>query len=91
MAKSVLNLQQKQRIYQLKNEDNFSQSKLAELYGVSQSTISNVLKEMQNEIDKKELIQAMENAMVKGVQASIENNGLPTIPAMIKIPPASED
>ena len=45
MPKSALSEDQRRRIHQLCDEDHFSQSKVAQLYGVSQGTISNVLKE----------------------------------------------
>lgn len=44
MPKACLTEHQKERIAQLK-KDGFSQTKIAALYGVSQGTISNALKE----------------------------------------------
>ena len=44
MSKSSLTETQKERISQLK-KDGFSQTKIANFYGVSQGTISNVLKD----------------------------------------------
>lgn len=43
---SILNDNQKRRIFQLK-KDGFTQQKIADLFGVSQSTVSNVLKQQQ--------------------------------------------
>ena len=51
MAKRALTEAQKNRIWQLSEEDGFSQSKIAPLYDVSQSTIHNVLKEKRHEAE----------------------------------------
>ena len=45
MNKSILTEKQKERIFQLSEIDGFPQKKIADLYGVSQGTISNALKE----------------------------------------------
>ena len=82
MPKSSLNFSQKLRIFQLSTEDNFSQSKLASLYDVSQSTISSVLKDMRHEAEKAELKKSIENAMAKGVKASIEDGTLKRKPVL---------
>ena len=82
MPKSSLNFSQKLRIFQLSTEDNISQSKLASLYDVSQSTISSVLKDMRHEAEKAELKKSIENAMAKGVQASIEDGTLKRKPVL---------
>ena len=65
MPKSILTDSQKERIYQLK-KDGFSQTKIAELYGVSQGTISN------DQSHKEEISmykQQQTNAMAMGVAA----------------------
>lgn len=49
MPKKALNPKQEYRAYQLHYEDGFSQTKVASLYGVSQGTISNVLKKKYEE------------------------------------------
>lgn len=72
MGKSTLTTAKKNRIYQLSVEDGFSQSKLADLYDVSQSTISNVLKDMHQKTEIAELKQSMENVAVRGAQAILE-------------------
>ena len=73
MAKSVLTNQQKNRIYELSTEDGFSQSKLAELYGVSQPTIHNALKEKRYEAKEKEYKDAIGNAMIRGIKSAIQD------------------
>lgn len=45
MVKRALEDRQRERIYQLCVEDNISQVKVAQLYGVSQATISNIVRE----------------------------------------------
>ena len=73
MPKKALTEKQKDRIFQLFEEDGFSQTKLAGLYDVSQGTISNALKDKRHESEVAELKQSMENAMTRGVLAAIEN------------------
>ncbi|EDY32085.1 helix-turn-helix domain-containing protein [[Ruminococcus] lactaris] len=76
MAKRALTEAQKNRIWQLSEEDGFSQSKIAPLYDVSQSTIHNVLKEKRHEAEIAELKNQMQNAMARGVQAAIEDGSV---------------
>ena len=77
MARSSLNNDQKNRIMQLAS-DGFSQTKIADLYEVSQGTISNVIKmkKYENEIVKHD--QMMANAMARGVEAAVLNGELNT-------------
>ena len=77
MAKSKLTKKDKKRIYQLLDEDNFPQKKVAELYGISQGTVSSVKKEMAYETKIRNLENQQENAMVRGVQAAIEDGQFP--------------
>ncbi|MDO4453796.1 MAG: hypothetical protein Q4B90_04805 [Eubacteriales bacterium] len=77
MAKRSLTEYQKNRIYQLSEEDGFSQTKLAALYDVSQSTIHNALKDKRHEAEVAQLKGAMQNAMVRGIQAATEEGSLP--------------
>ena len=73
MAKKSLTEKQKDRIYQLSQEDGFSQTKLADLYSVSQGTISNALKDKRHEVEIAGYKYSIENAMTRGVQAAMEN------------------
>lgn len=68
MPKSILTDSQKERIYQLK-KDGFSQTKIAELYGVSQGTISNALKDQSHKEEISMYKQQQTNAMAMGVAA----------------------
>lgn len=68
MPKSILTDSQKERIYQLK-KDGFSQTKIAELYGVSQGTISNALKDQFHKEEISMYKQQQTNAMAMGVAA----------------------
>lgn len=68
MPKSSLTDSQKERIYQLK-KDGFSQTKIAELYDVSQGTISNVLKDQSHKEEISMYKQQQTNAMAMGVAA----------------------
>lgn len=76
MAKKSLTETQKNRIYQLSEEDGFSQTKLAQLYDVSQATIHNALKDKRHEAEIAQLKGAMQNAMARGVQAAIEDGSI---------------
>lgn len=71
MPKSSLTNKQKNRIAELA-DDGFSQSKIANLYDVSQGTISNVLKEKRYEAEISSRDQMIQNAMQYGVEAAIE-------------------
>lgn len=73
MAKSILTHDQKIRIYQLYN-DGFSQSDIAKLFKVSQSTIHNAIREIQYELEIQRLNEQMENAMARGVEAAIKDD-----------------
>ena len=77
MPKSAFSVEQRKRIHQLCDEDHFSQSKVAQLYGVSQGTISNVLKEerYKAEIDQRDEI--LKNGFARGVQAAMEDGYFP--------------
>lgn len=77
MPKSIFSVEQRKRIHQLCDEDHFSQSKVAQLYGVSQGTISNVLKEerYKSEIERRDEI--LKNGFARGVQAVIEDGVFP--------------
>lgn len=77
MPKSSLTSKQKDRIYQLSTEDGFSQTKIADLYDVSQSTIHNVIKEKNYEQQISELKTQQTTAMTRGVQAVLEQKGIP--------------
>lgn len=72
MPKSVLTDAQKSRIDDLRN-DGFSQSKIADLYGVSQGTISNALKEISHQKEIRSYQEREERAMARGVQAALED------------------
>ena len=63
--------QQKNRIAQLHNEDGITQSRIADFYGVSQGTISNVLKEKRWEAELAKRDQMMVHAMSLGVEAHL--------------------
>lgn len=76
MAKKSLTETQKNRIYQLSEEDGFSQTKLAQLYDVSQATIHNALKDKRHEAEIAKLKGVMQNAMARGVQAAIEDDSI---------------
>ena len=76
MAKKSLTETQKNRIYQLSEEDGFSQTKLAQLYDVSQATIHNALKDKRHEAEIAKLNSVMQNAMARGVQAAIEDDSI---------------
>lgn len=58
MAKRKLIPSQKKRIYELYQEDEFSQQKLADLFDISQSTIHSIIREMkhEDEINKYKLL-----------------------------------
>ncbi len=75
MPKSSLTNDQKNRIAELA-ADGFSQSKIANLYDVSQGTISNALKEKRYEAEINRRDQMMQNAMQYGVEAAIEKGDL---------------
>lgn len=75
MPKSSLTNKQKDRIYQLSIEDGFSQSKLANLFDVSQGTISNALKDKRHEAEINELKLQQTAAMAMGVKAALEKKG----------------
>lgn len=74
MPKSFLTSNQKDRIYQLYTEDGFSQAKLADLYDVSQGTISNVLKDKRHETEINEYKLQQTAAMAIGVSAAVNEN-----------------
>ena len=76
MPKSSLTNKQKERIYQLSTEDGFSQSKLANLYDVSQGTISNALKDKRHEAELNELKKQQTVAMAMAVKAVIKEKEL---------------
>lgn len=75
MPKSSLTNDQKNRIAELAS-DGFSQAKIANLYDVSQGTISNALKEKRYEAEISRRDQMMQNAMQYGVEAAIEKGDL---------------
>lgn len=68
MSKSSLTETQKERISQLK-KDGFSQTKIANFYGVSQGTISNVLKDQAHKEEIAMYQQQQRDAMAMGVAA----------------------
>ena len=78
MAKSALTNEQKNRVAQLAS-DGFSQSKIAELYDVSQGTISNALKEKRYEAEIARRDQMMQNAMQYGVEAAVEKGAIGSV------------
>lgn len=73
MAKKALTEHEKETAYMLCVDEGHSQKKVADFYGVSQSTISNAIKERRflREIEKRDL--AMQNAANYGVQRAIED------------------
>lgn len=71
MPKSSLSDSQKQRIYQLK-KDGFPQRKIAELYEVSQGTISNAIRDQAHKEEIEMYRRQQENAMIRGVTAAVE-------------------
>ncbi|MEG1502297.1 MAG: hypothetical protein RR370_02800 [Synergistaceae bacterium] len=81
MAKSTLSESQKNRVYQLYKDDNFSQSKLADLFDVSQGTVSRVIKDKTYEAQIEHQQQMMENAMAKGVQSEISKTNSCPLPS----------
>jgi len=72
MANSKLNPQQKDRIFELRETDGFSQKKLAALYDVSQSTIHSILKEKSAEKENCILKNTIAEAAARGYQAAAE-------------------
>ena len=76
MAKSVFDEAQRQRIQQLCDVDHFSQSKVAQLYDVSQGTISNVLKEERLKSEIKRQNEVIRSGFVYGVKSAIEDGTL---------------
>lgn len=77
MPKSAFSEDQRRRIHQLCDEDHFSQSKVAQLYGVSQGTISNVLKEERYKAEIRHRDDMLEHGFTRGVQAAIEDGSYP--------------
>lgn len=73
MSKKALNPRDQYRAYQLCTEDGLAQSKVASLYGVSQGTISNVVKEKRHEQEVAGLQNFIQNAARYGIQSAIEN------------------
>lgn len=73
MPRKILTEQEKERIYELCEIDGKSQKKVADFYGVSQSTISNIIKEQRylRELDKCK--QTIQKAVSYGVQRAIED------------------
>ncbi len=73
MAKRALTPQQEYRAYQLCTEDGIPQNKVASLYGVSQGTISNVIKEKRHEQEVAGYQEFIRKAAVYGVKSAIED------------------
>lgn len=73
MAKRALTPQQEYRAYQLCTEDGIPQNKVASLYGVSQGTISNVVKEKRHEQEVAGLQGFIKNAAAYGIRSAIED------------------
>ncbi len=73
MAKRALTPQQEYRAYQLCTEDGIPQNKVAALYGVSQGTISNVVKEKRHEQEVAGLQGFIQNAAAYGIRSAIED------------------
>jgi predicted transcriptional regulator len=73
MSKRALTPQQEYRAYQLCVEDKLPQSKVASLYGVSQGTISNVVKEKKHEQEVAGYQAFMKNAAQYGIKSAIED------------------
>ena len=73
MPRSILSNAQKERVYDLAN-DGFSQTKIAQLYDVSQGTISNVLKgkRYQEEIHKRDSM--LTAAAARGFESAAEKH-----------------
>ncbi|MCH5204716.1 MAG: helix-turn-helix transcriptional regulator [Oscillospiraceae bacterium] len=73
MPKKILTEQEKKRAYELCEIDGKSQKKVADFYGVSQSTISNIIKEQRyiHKIDK--LDQVIQSAAYSRIQQVIED------------------
>lgn len=76
MAKRALTPQQEYRAYQLCTEDGIPQNKVASLYGVSQGTISNVVKEKRHEQEVAGLQGFIKNAAEYGIRSAIEDGFL---------------
>lgn len=75
MARPSLTNKQKDRIFELAN-DGFSQTKIANLYDVSQGTISNALKEKRYEREIQHKDQMIQNAMNYGAEAAYNKHRL---------------
>lgn len=78
MAKSFLSESQKNRIYELATIDNFSQTKLANLYDVSQGTISRILKDKSYEQEIKKREDIIKYAATEGFKSAAEKNLIPS-------------
>ena len=71
MSKKALTPQQEYRAYQLCVEDKLPQSKVASLYGVSQGTISNLVKEKKHEQEVAGYQEFIKNAAKYGIKSAI--------------------
>ncbi|MDE5767806.1 MAG: hypothetical protein K2H82_00255 [Oscillospiraceae bacterium] len=81
MPKKALTEHQKDRVYQLCVEDGISQSKVAAMYEVSQSTVSNAIKDKRHEAEVAQLQKNIQNAAAYGVKAAVEERLItPEIP-----------
>ncbi len=79
MPKKALSDHQMKMVYQLCDKDGISQAKVAQLYDVSQGTISNALKEMRFLDNINQLNTTLENGFTRGVQAAIEDGTFSSI------------
>lgn len=98
MSKSILSEREKERAFELYTKDKFSQAKIANLYDVSQGTMSRVIKEMTHKAEIEQLNlevarreEMMERAMIKGVQAHLEKNSTINIDTLLDTYPRRLD
>lgn len=70
MAKQKLTQQQQERIFELNQVDGFSQKKLANLYDVSQPTISVIIERQQAKHEKERLENTIAEAAARGYKAA---------------------
>ena len=73
MSKKSLNDHQKDMVYQLCEVDHIPQSKVATMYGVSQPTVSNAIKDKKHEQEVMHLKNTLQNAAAYGFQAAAED------------------